>query len=77
MHSSPAEPNSLPHWRSARRLGLIYVAIRTIATGQFHALFEIIKVLTWDLIRVRKLLHDQSVDAISSNLKSRRKWRTA
>jgi hypothetical protein len=43
-------------------LGLIYVAIRTIATGQFHALFEIIKVLTRDLIRVRELLHDQSVE---------------
>jgi len=43
-------------------LGLIYVAIRTIATGQFHALFEIIKVLNRDLIRLRELLHDQSVE---------------
>jgi hypothetical protein len=43
-------------------LGLIYVTIRSIAIAQGHGLIEITKGLRGELLRVRELLHDESIE---------------
>jgi hypothetical protein len=49
-------------------LGLIYVTIRSIAFAQGHSLIEITKGLRKELLRVRELLHDESIEDYKRDL---------